>query len=99
MKKLDQLTGRRRRRHRRLLRAIKAGPLFLRHEHAFRMAERLHRAGLIVCVASRVNWRHGQTSRIHKHRVYRELACFASKAEALRRYPHFLQMEGHATWR
>jgi hypothetical protein len=99
MKRLDELTGKQLRRHRRLLRRVQRADwaVYVCHEHEFRLAERLHRAGLIACAPSRPNWDHGQRSRIGKRRSYRELACFRSVAEALQRFPRV--MEGHGSWR
>ncbi len=98
MRKLAALTGKQRRRHLRLMRRVQRtdGAVYVYHEHEFRVAERLHRAGLIACAPSRPNWDHGRRSRIGKRRSYRELACFASVDEALQRFPRV--MEGHGSW-
>lgn len=83
MKTLSKLNGRQRRRHRRFLRRITArGAVYVRREFEFRMAERLHRAGLATAAASKANLFGAYTGR-----PFRELAVFAREDEARRMYP------------
>ncbi len=85
MTRYHDLRGPRRRRHRRLLRDVQRSPhgVYIRHESEFRMAERLHRAGLVTACVSKFDWLGGC-------RPYRELAVFAVEAEALRHYDRLL---------
>lgn len=82
MKTLSSLNGRQRRRHRRFLRHIVArGAVWVSSEPEFRMAERLHSAGLVTAAASKKNW-------LGKgRRPFRELAVFASEDAARKMYP------------
>lgn len=93
MIKYGALRGARLRRHRRLLLRVQrghfglGGPIYVRAEAEFRMAERLHRAGLITAAVSRHNWFGFGNPR----RPYRELALFARDAEARRQYPCIME--------
>jgi hypothetical protein len=78
----EDLRGPRRRRHNRLLRRVIArGVTHVRAGFEFRMAQRLHDAGLVTACASKWNWI--GTGR----RPFRELALFALESEARRMYP------------
>lgn len=70
-----------------MLRAVHADPnrvLYVRTEPEFRMAERLHRAGLVTaCVSKFAFFDRGR-------RPYRELAVFAVEADARRQYDRVL---------
>ncbi len=80
--KYGAIRGTRLRRHRRMLRRVlERGEIYLRREYEFRMAERLHCAGLVTAVASKANWLGVG------RRAFRELTLFSSAAEARRRYP------------
>ena len=82
MTRLGDLRGAQLRRHRRLLARIYAHPqrvAYVRHEHEFRMAQRLHEAGLLVACVSRLSLFGGR-------RPFRELALFLNEADALRQY-------------
>jgi hypothetical protein len=75
------LKGPARRRCNRLLREVQEhGCTWVRGEDTFRDAERLHNAGLLVAAVSKYRWWGGGK------RPFRELALFASRAEAEARY-------------
>jgi hypothetical protein len=87
------LRGRRRRRHDRLLRRVAArGVTYVRAGFEFRMAQRLHDAGLVTACASKWNWTGAG------RRPFRELALFALESEARRLYPDSV-LERRATSR
>jgi hypothetical protein len=58
--------------------------VYLRREAEFRMAKRLHRAGLATACVSKWNWS-GEG-----RRPFRELALFLSEADARRQYRQIL---------
>lgn len=66
MKRLSQLPKKSRRANLRLLRRITKKTRWVRGESDFRIAERLHKAGLIVAQPSKWSWRNGK-------RPFREL--------------------------
>lgn len=81
MKAYGDLHGRSLRAHRRLLRRVQyCGPVYVDSEPEFRMAERLHRAGLITAAVDRFNLL-GRS-----RRTFKRLALFASETEARERY-------------
>lgn len=81
MKKLQQLSAVQRRRNFRLLRQVqKQSPVFVSRKSEFRMAERLHRAGMLTACVSKIDLL--GTGR----RSFRELALFATEEQALRQY-------------
>lgn len=86
MIRYHDLRGQSRRRHRRLLAAVlRRRVMYVRREHEFRMAERLHRAGLVVACISKANLFGPFTGR-----PFRELAVFATEAEATQQYRRML---------
>jgi len=83
MKRYYDLRGQSSRRHRRFLAQVKrCGVVYICTEPEFRMAERLHRVGLVTACVSRENW----IGPLSNSRPFRELAVYASEVEALRRY-------------
>ena len=94
MIRYPDLDGRRRRRHRRILRLVMArGVIYVRSEHEFRMVERLHRAGLVTACVSKLSWL-VDPRLARRLRPFRELAVFALESEARRRYPNALRRSG-----
>lgn len=86
MLRYNALRGPRLRRHRRFLRDVqRRGALYVRAEHEFRMAERLHREGLLTACVSKLDW-----ISLNRNRPFRELAVFATEAVARRHYDQIL---------
>ena len=72
----------------RLLAQVQAtGCVFVREQHEFRDADRLHRTGMLTAVVAKWSWAGGK-------RPFRELALFASEPEARKRYRRILPRKG-----
>lgn len=84
MRKLHELSNRERRCNERLLRRVMSarGGIFVRGEDSFRIAERLHKAGLISAQPSKWGWGGGR-------RPFRELflSVVGSEDSSLPRMP------------
>lgn len=82
MKRLSALRGKQRRRCMRMFWKVMASGLeYVRRDHEFRNARRLHDAGLVTVVGSKVRM-FGDSPW-----AFRELGIFAEDAEARRMYP------------
>lgn len=90
MVRMGDLRGQSLRRHRRLVRRVAEeyrqhqNPTYLTRWYEFRMAERLHRAGLIACCVSRHSW-------AGTAYPFREIAAFPSMTTAMQsQYGHLV---------
>jgi hypothetical protein len=96
MKTLWELPARQQRRHRKLLARIRAKKwiyfdYWKDNFHEFRMALRLHDAGLVTACVEKVNLLRA-LGIVHDNPYwFREIAVFADEAEALRQYPKPVQ--------
>ena len=90
VKTLQELKGPARRRCMKLARLVRTqGVVYLRRDHEFRDAFRLHLAGLVTAAVSKFDLM-GYWERHGKSWAFKELALFPTEAEALKRYETIL---------